>query len=71
MEVNSRPAIFLSSKDVKKHVDTKPISSEELGINREYSPGIMDGVMRSLLGFDYIDDLPPILGPLVMLHIRP
>ena len=42
-------------KGVKKRVDTKPISSEELGIDREYSLGIMDGVIRSLLGFDYLE----------------
>ncbi|TFB09323.1 hypothetical protein E3V36_07005 [Candidatus Marinimicrobia bacterium MT.SAG.2] len=62
MEVNSRPAIFLSAKGVKKRVDTKPISSEELGINREYSPGIMDGVIRSLLGFDYLEVEANVLG---------
>ena len=55
MGIGYRPAIFLSVRGVKKPMDTKPISYEELGTDREYSPSITENVKRVLLGFDYLE----------------
>ena len=62
MGIGYKPAIFLSVRGVKKPIDTMPISYEDLGTNREYFPGIIDGVKRSLLGFDYLEVEADVLG---------
>ena len=62
MGIGYKPAIFLSVRGIKKPIDTMPISYEDLGTNREYFPGIIDGVKRSLLGFDYLEVEADVLG---------
>ena len=70
MGIDYRPTLFLSVRGVKNPIDTKPISYEDLGTNREYFPGIMDGVKRSLLGFDYLEVEADVLGKIEIIELE-
>ena len=55
MGIDYRPALFLSVRGVKEHVNSKSISYEEFTKSRDYFTGITENVQRTLLPFDYLE----------------
>lgn len=70
MGIGYRPTIYLTVRGIIKPVNTRPVSANDLPVSYKSRFSIMDGVKRSLLGFDYLEVEADVLGKKEIIELK-